>query len=185
MGYPTIYREIEEIEDRGESIVSERDQARAQHLADSGDFRGWLTREESGCLLVHGDFSQASQVSGLSLFCCSLRRVFMDHEPRFIPLVFFCGMHTGPPAWPPAYTDPQLIAPPEYDEYPDEELPPPYTHIDDTGGCVMIRSLIYQLLRRLRGRIIPMRRAELEGIESGNIDALCGLFSRLLRLYPP
>lgn len=185
MGNPTIHRDIQEIEDRGPGIVSERQKARAQHLAEDENFLEWLTREEPGCLLVQGDCNQASQVSGLSLFCTTLRRVLLEHGSRFIPLAFFCGLQTGPPERPPTYDDARRNAPPGYNE----DQPPAYNqiieHAPGTSGCSMIRSLVYQLLRRLPGVLIPMRPTELQHIRSGNTDALCILFSRLLRRFDP
>jgi hypothetical protein len=83
----------------------------------------------------------------------------IDERPDvYIPLVFFCGLHTEP----------------ETDAY--------------TGGHAIICSFIRQLLLRYpnppNGAVIPVYPHEVYGIQNGDLCTLYMLFERLVRMLP-
>ncbi|KKY36668.1 putative short chain dehydrogenase reductase [Diaporthe ampelina] len=150
-----------------QATVSPPERACAEQLARSGKFLQWLRSPGSSRLLVHTNYSGGpSPVSGLSLFCVSLREALLARpDRRFIPLVFFCGLHT------------ELLG-------------------DDSNGALvdarsgahgLMRSLIYQLLGRYHGREpvwLNETPQEIHAIQEGNLSALYGLFHRLVHRLP-
>lgn len=185
----SIYQELQILSSSGEHAVPMHDRARAQHLVESPEFLHWLAGQGPPHLLVNGSYGEASHISGLSLFCRSLFRALDRHGPRVIPLAFFCGMQTRHPAHvPPSYNETQWwsqddTAPPSYSE---DFRPPDYDSIElpESGGHALIRSFIDQLLRHYPLPRVPVRRRELDEIEGGNLERLCGLFSRLVQMLP-
>ncbi|POS77679.1 hypothetical protein DHEL01_v203934 [Diaporthe helianthi] len=140
IGLPSIDEDLAHINDGGQDSVPVEDQVRAERLAAAPQFRNWLTFPHSGHFLVNGMHDQASQISGLSLFCNSLYRALAGNKPRCIPLMFFCGLHTGPPFQPPIFADTK----PQPGTCDDA---PPTPNLDslraiETGGHVLVRSLI-------------------------------------------
>lgn len=143
-------RDLQYLDERGEDAVPEQERASVEQLAENSQFFSWLNSQESEHPLVHGRYDVASHISGLSLWCVSLVHGLDGDTRRLIPLVFFCGLHTRQSS----YTH---TAPPSYDDiglpsYEDDIRPPGYNNsqLPSTGGHILIRSFIYQLLPHLR-----------------------------------
>lgn len=144
--------------------VSSPERACAEQLARSSEFGEWIRSPGSSRLLVHTMYSEdPPPVSGLSLFCMSLWKALKPgrRDRRFIPLVFFCGLHAEP-------------------------LPE-----DDNTGATrvhgMMRSLIYQLLGLYHGReprLLITSPQEIAAIQEGKLSTLYGLFHRLVHGLP-
>ncbi|KAG8165517.1 hypothetical protein KVR01_004069 [Diaporthe batatas] len=166
LGCPGITDSVTEdalkVSGSGEDVVSLQDEARAERLAADPEFHRWLTSKESGHLLVQGNYDQASQISGLSIFSSALRRALWGEAPRCIPLLFFCAQ-SGPPRSIAAICL--------------EEL--------ETVGHTMVRSLIYQLVHRLGDHhTIAIDCYDIVGIKAGSITCLCNLLSHILSSMP-
>lgn len=147
--------------------LSDSDWEPVDQLVRSHKLMEWLHRRTTLHLLVHGDQRGGTRMSGLSVFCKSLREVLASHSDHFIPLLFFCGMHAtaadgGNPTGTPS--DPSV------------------------GAYRLIRSFVSQFLERkptIYGNGIDMYPGELASILNGDFNALCDLFLRLLRGLPP
>lgn len=182
MSVTSIYQDLQYVADNGEDVVATSDRARAHYLAQSGDFFRWFTNQGSAHLLVHGSYDQACHVSGLSLFCRSLFCVLdQDRMPHFIPLLFFCGVHTRLLNFAPQRR------PPNYDVTisRDGSRLPMYDGRPSTGGRALIRNFLVQLLHNFPYDRIVMDPEELRDIEEEDLDGLQKLFSRLVGMLPP
>ncbi|KAK5651407.1 hypothetical protein OQA88_12495 [Cercophora sp. LCS_1] len=74
--------------------VDSRSRSRAEAAFLSKTFRSWLTKPKSAELLVHGDVDGGdSEVSGVSFLTATLFQA-LANRGQYIPLVFFCGLHT-------------------------------------------------------------------------------------------
>ena len=145
------------INERRQTWVPLNEQARAEQLIRSTQFKNWMVAGTSSQLLVHGEYEGQRYVSGLSLFCSSFVQSLVANAPRFIPLIFFCGLHTDP------FTD----------QY--------------TGGRAIIQSLICQLLCQFDFDTRSLAREKLDEhlIQLGDVDELCRLFRWLVTQLPP
>lgn len=149
------FHDLERITERSRVLVPIYEQARAEQLVQARQVKEWIASPTSAQLLVHGAYESRRYVSGLSLFCSSLVRSLADRAPRFIPLIFFCGLHVDD----------------RTDEY--------------TGGLAIIQSLICQLICQydFDTRMLSHEVSE-ELIQLGDIDELCSLFGWLVRQLP-
>ncbi len=86
--------DLRRINKKRQTWVPGNEQAQAEQLVQSGQLKGWMVSATSSQLLVHGDYEGRQYMSSLSLFCTSLFESLAARGPRFIPLVFFCGLHT-------------------------------------------------------------------------------------------
>jgi hypothetical protein len=191
LGIPDVlFEDLQHLIEVGEQRVPARQRACAEQLARSGRFTEWLRSSTSSQLLVHANYSENANISGLSLFCFSLANVLAGRPDRFIPLVFFCGMHAE--------------LPDEDEEEEDEEEPRDshsvllsaahaqklqerWLNMDTIGARGLMLSFIHQLLGRYyhpRGISIAMTPQELHDTENRNLRALYELFRRLVRMLP-
>lgn len=157
LGIPDILsQDFQRLSEKRKVTVPAPEQARAEQLIRTTQIREWLTGPTSSQLLVHGNYDRRAYISGLSLFCMSLAHTPAERAPRFVPLVFFCGLHTEP------LQD---------------------TH---TGGRALIQSFIRQLLFQydFDGGSIPMAPEELDDVQNSDLGALCSLFDRLVHMLP-
>lgn len=70
----------------------------AQQIVGNQLFQEWISSPRSAKLLVHWDGRlprRIANLSPLSLFCVSISQMLRDH-PRFIPLIWLCGLHLDP-----------------------------------------------------------------------------------------
>lgn len=91
------------------------------------------------------------------MFCMSLTTALAESNSRFIPLTFFCGLHTDSMG----------------DAY--------------TGGRAVVKSFIIQLLQAFEfgSSQTPMSfQFDDNKIGKGDLDELCGLFENLTRVLP-
>lgn len=109
-------QDVSIINEKRQVQVPPEEQARAEHLIQTKQFQDWLVTPNSSQLLIHGNYNGQRLTSGLSLFCTSFIEALTDRAPRFIHLMFFCGLHEDP-----------LVD-------------------DHTGGYAIIKSFICQLL---------------------------------------
>ncbi|KAK0752938.1 hypothetical protein B0T18DRAFT_395663 [Schizothecium vesticola] len=145
------------INEKRQPWASSREQARAEQLVQSRQLREWMASAESSQLLVHGDYEVLRQVSGLTLFCASLQQMLAAKSPRFIPLVFFCGMHSND------RTDP------------------------NTGGRAIIQSFVCQLLCQVEGldlSTLADQGIDETLIRMGDVEELCNIFVWLVDRLP-
>lgn len=157
IGIPDILsHDFQHLTEKRKVKVSEPEQARAEQLIRTSQVREWLTSPASSQLLVHGNYDRRAYISGLSLFCMSLAHTLSERAPRFIPLVFFCGLHTQP------------------------------LQDAHTGGRALIQSFICQLLRQydFTGDGIAIAPEDLDDIEQGDVGTLCRVFERLVHMLP-
>lgn len=157
IGIPEILAEdLHHLAEKRIIKVPAQEQARAEQLIRTSQVREWLTGPTSSQLLVHGNYDRRAYVSGLSLFCMSLTHSLAERVPRFIPLAFFCGLHTEPRA------DPHV------------------------GGRALIQSFICQLLCQFdfNSGGIPMGPEALDEVQQGDLRALCRLFELLVHMLP-
>lgn len=153
-----LAQDLQKIADRRRVQVPERDQARAEQLIRTGQVREWLTAPTSAQLLIHGNYDRTAYISGLTIFCMSLTTTLVERKSRFIPLTFFCGLHT----------EPSGIG----------------AH---TGGRAIIQSFIVELLQQFDfGSVqeVPPLECDDKKIRMGDVDELCKLFEALIRLLP-
>lgn len=161
IGLPSIRLDLQYLSGNRELAVSRRERAHAEQLVTKHKFLKWLKVPCSSQLLVQGDYEPFGIASGLSFVCLSLADVLARHSDSFIPLAFFCGMHT--------------------DYHPE--------NASQSGGRALIRSLIYQLLghiNRFLGRPgVCMSPRRLHCIHNGDLQALNSLFASLVSMVPP
>ncbi|TLS26548.1 hypothetical protein PpBr36_05492 [Pyricularia pennisetigena] len=86
--------DLHAIEERRNDLIPKEQQAKAEHIINTTEFRRWLTSAASSQLLVHGNFDPRP-MSGTTHFCATLIRHIAEH-PRHISLNFFCGQHLEP-----------------------------------------------------------------------------------------
>ncbi|KAL1857622.1 hypothetical protein Daus18300_010262 [Diaporthe australafricana] len=157
IGIPEILaKDLQHLAEKRKIQVSTQEQARAEQLIRTSEIREWLTGPTSSQLLVHGNYDRRAYISGLSLFCMSLTHTLAERAPRFIPLTFFCGIHTEP------------------------------LRDAHTGGRALIQSFIHQLLCQFdfNSGSIPMAPEALDGVQQGDLGALCRLFELLVHMLP-
>ncbi|KAK0719490.1 hypothetical protein B0H67DRAFT_551839 [Lasiosphaeris hirsuta] len=143
------------IEERRRVRVPAHEQARAEQLIRTRQIKEWLASPSSTQLLVHGNYRGKRHMSGLSLFCLTLAQSLADRAPRFLHLVFFCGLHTD------SFTD------------------------DYTGGRAIIQSFIGQLLCQYNFDGTLLANEVSEGlIQLGDVGELCDLFELLVHRLP-
>lgn len=149
-------QDLARIAARGKTQVSEDGQARAEQLIRTTQVREWMSAPASSQLLVHGNYDRRDYISGLSLFCTSLADSLAQRAPRFLRVLFFCGLHVDSP----------IIN-------------------GHSGGRAMMQSFICQLLCQydFRGRLLQHEVSE-DRIRQGDIDELCTLFERLVSQLP-
>ncbi|KAI1777841.1 hypothetical protein F4818DRAFT_327034 [Hypoxylon cercidicola] len=70
-----------------------RERATAESLVTLPRFREWMVVANSKELLVHGDSTSNRPISGMSVFCSTFTQA-LRQNPKFISLVYFCGLHT-------------------------------------------------------------------------------------------
>lgn len=164
------------LEVRSETVPAPQ-RACAEQLARSHVFLEWLRSPESSQLLVHANYRKSSPISGLSIFCFYLRKVLASRPDRFIPLVFFCGLHT------------------DEDDDDDEESRDSTAGIQSVpsrwlsiGAHGLIRSFIHQLLAwyslHCPAVWITVSALEKHAIEQNDLGALYEMFKRLVRMLP-
>lgn len=102
------------------------------------------------------NYGRRDHASGLSLFCASLAGSLAERAPRFLRVLFFCGLHVDPPAI-----------------------------NGHSGGRAMVESFICQLLCQydFRGRLL-LHEASQDQIRQGDLDELRALYERLVRELP-
>lgn len=157
IGIPDILsQDFQHLSEKRKIAVPAQEQARAEQLIRTSQIREWLTSPTSSQLLVHGNYDRRAYISGLSLFCMSLAHTLAERVPRFIPLVFFCGLHTEP------------------------------LQDAHTGGRALIQSFVRQLLCQydFNGGNIPVTPEDLDDVQNGDVRALCTLFERLVQMLP-
>jgi len=144
------------INERRQMWVPSNEQARAEQLIRSTQFKDWMVAGTSSQLLVHGEYEGQRYVSGLSLFCSSFVQSLEARAPRFIPLIFFCGLHTDP------FTD------------------------QHTGGRAIIQNFVCQLLCQFDfdTRLLASKKLDEHLIQLGDVDELCKLFQWLVSQLP-
>ncbi|KAK3360349.1 hypothetical protein B0T25DRAFT_128413 [Lasiosphaeria hispida] len=143
------------IEERRKVRVPAHEQARAEQLIRTRQIKEWLASPSSTQLLVHGNYRGKRHMSGLSLFCLTLAQSLAGRAPRFLHLVFFCGLHTD------SFTD------------------------DHTGGRAIIQSFICQLLCQYDFDGTLLANEVSEGlIQLGEVGELCDLFEMLVHRLP-
>lgn len=153
-------RDLQTIAERRKTRVSEREQARAEQLIRTDQMREWLTGPTSSQLLVHGNYDPRAYISGLTLFCSSLTSTLAERASRFIPLTFFCGLHTDALGG--------------------------GVDAAHTGGRAIIQSFIGQLLQQFDFGSSEMPAIQLDdnSIRLGDVGELCKLFEALVRALP-
>ncbi|POS77681.1 hypothetical protein DHEL01_v203936 [Diaporthe helianthi] len=116
---PSILSDLRRLRVNRENAVAPLERVRAEQLIRTPEFQTWIQSPASSQLLVDGYYPGHRGPSGLSFVCLSLADILARHSDRFIPLAFFCGLHTDH----------------------ESDLP----HLQ-AGGRALIRSFIYQLL---------------------------------------
>ncbi|KAK0612412.1 hypothetical protein B0T17DRAFT_648512 [Bombardia bombarda] len=83
------------IDERRHVSVPADEQARGEQLIYARIFQDWLVFPTSSQLLVHGNYYNGGSrlISGLSLFSSSFAKALAEKTPRFLRLMFFCGLH--------------------------------------------------------------------------------------------
>lgn len=168
LGVPNILRrDLLHLGKVSTEAVASSKRACAEQLARSSIFFEWLRAPASSQLLVHANCREGSHISGLSLFCAHLAKVLREKKPtRFIPLVFFCGLHT---------------------DRPDNANASETSGDVCIGGRGLLQSFIHQLLDAYyypNGLLITVTAQEMLDIENRRMAALYGLFRRLVLMLP-
>ncbi|XXH04743.1 hypothetical protein Hte_011165 [Hypoxylon texense] len=83
--------DIQNIQEKQEQIPT-HDRAIADSLISIPRFREWMVVAISRKLFVHGVSASNSPISSLSAFCSTLSQA-LRQNPRFVSLVYFCGLH--------------------------------------------------------------------------------------------
>ncbi|KAK5658405.1 hypothetical protein OQA88_2382 [Cercophora sp. LCS_1] len=85
--------DMEYIAERRNVRVPPHEQARAEQIVRTQQFRDWLASPSSTQLLIHGNYDSQRYISGLSLFCQTLAQSLAQTTPYFLHLIFHCGLH--------------------------------------------------------------------------------------------
>ncbi|RDL40430.1 uncharacterized protein BP5553_00409 [Venustampulla echinocandica] len=157
--------DLERIEKRGQ-LLSMQERGRAEQIVHNQKFQTWLVSPTSTMLLTHGNFHGLQDTSALSLFCVTLIRAFRA-RPRFVTLVWFCGLHLS-------VNDSDA----DSEDYSDEEC----------GLSMMeqmLKSLVVQLLCQysFNTQYLPSE-IELAGVQDGDLEQLFPLFEWLVHQLP-
>ncbi len=148
-------QDLEDLEEKRQVRVPADERARAEQLIQARQFQEWLVCPTSSQLLIHGNYDGKRLLSGLSLFCASFIEALAERAPRFLHLVFFCGLHEDP-----------MVE-------------------DYTGGQAMIQSFTCQLLCQFDfGAGAPAAMVSEELIRSGDLEHLCAVFEWLVGRLP-
>jgi hypothetical protein len=78
---------------RSARLIPLQEQACAEQVVRTRQFRNWLASPSSTQLLIHGIYDRQRYLSGLSLFCQTLAQSLAERTPHFLHLIFFCGLH--------------------------------------------------------------------------------------------
>lgn len=181
-----LFDDMRHIDEVLRPTLSKSDWEPVDQLVRSHKLTEWLHSRAMPNLLVHGDQRGGSHISGLSVFCESLRGVLAMYPGQFIPLLFFCGMHDG-------VEDDDTDDDDEDKNTNNDKNQAAQTFVKPSsdpciGAAGLIRSFASQLLEHyyiLYNIGIVMVPGELDAILNGDLDALYALFSRLLCLLPP
>ncbi|GAW15166.1 hypothetical protein ANO14919_045750 [Xylariales sp. No.14919] len=73
-------------------LIPSEDRVRAERVLTAREFRSWMAAPNSQELLIHGDFTGARHISGLSWLCCSILQA-LQQTGHLYSFVFFCGRH--------------------------------------------------------------------------------------------
>lgn len=152
-----LAHDLQKITERRKVQVPEQEQVRAEQLIRTAPMREWLTAPTSSQLLVHGNYDRRAYISGLTLFCMTLTSTLAERASRFIPLIFFCGLHA---------------------EAMDVDA--------HTGGRAIMQSFIRQLLQSydFGSNQMPTLHFDDKKIQLGDVGELCKLFEALVRALP-
>lgn len=186
-------QDLEHIREVGRERIPAPKRACAEQLARSNKFVHWLRNPAPSQLLVHANYRECEEISGMSLFCVSLRRVLASRPDRFIPLVFFCGLHTeqrdddddGAESSSDDSSEPRAThsVPPSAARA--HGLPSPPL---DIGAHGLIRSFIHQLITWYSHHHEPLwfvkTPQEQHAVENNDLRALYELFRSLVRSLP-
>lgn len=158
----TLSEDLQKINDEGDLEVDEFELGRLVHLVDEEPkLEKWLGTTGSPRLLIEGDCRVPADISSLSILCQCLLDATSQSPVTYLPLVFFCGLHTS------LATD------------------------DHAGGRGIIRSFICQLLLRYpfyaEDAATPVFLDELNALDdvrNGNLRHLFAVFERLVCMLP-
>ncbi|OQV08649.1 hypothetical protein CLAIMM_12882 [Cladophialophora immunda] len=143
------------INEKRQTRVPMNEQARAEQLIQARQLKEWVVSPESTQLLVHGEYEGKQDISGLSLLCSYLAQSLVARAPLYIPLLFFCGLHTDR----------------NVDDY--------------TGGLAMVQSFICQLLCQFDfDKKLLVVDVDEDRIRDADIGQLCDLFELLVKQLP-
>lgn len=84
-------RDMQHTQEKQEQIPI-HDRAIAESLISIPRFREWMVVATSRKLFVHGVSASNRPISSLSVFCSTFSQA-LRQNPRFISLVYFCGLH--------------------------------------------------------------------------------------------
>lgn len=158
----TLSQDLQKITDESDLEVDEFELGRLVHLVDEEPkLEQWLGTTGSPRLLIEGDCPVPADISSLSILCQCLLDATSQAPVTYLPLVFFCGLHTS------LDTD------------------------DHAGGRGIIRSFICQLLLRYpfyaEDAAIPVFLDEmtaLDDVQNGDLRHLFQVFERLVCMLP-
>ncbi|RMJ07753.1 hypothetical protein CDV36_012649 [Fusarium kuroshium] len=154
LSVPSLEVEDSEFVNSRAGLLPSDERAQTEQLVKCRQFLEWAVSPTSTRLLVHGDFEGRPYVSALSLFCVTLFESLKESPSRFIPLIFFCGLHVN------ALTDPHA------------------------GGRALIKCFISQLLRQRPFDTSALQTDDEEVVRRGDISGLCNLFWWLVAQLP-
>ncbi|KAK4450461.1 hypothetical protein QBC34DRAFT_349211 [Podospora aff. communis PSN243] len=78
---------------RSARLIPLQEQACAEQVVRTRQFKNWLASPSSTQLLIHGIYDRQRYISGLSLLCQTLAQSLAERTPHFLYLIFFCGLH--------------------------------------------------------------------------------------------
>ncbi|RSM09135.1 hypothetical protein CEP52_004252 [Fusarium oligoseptatum] len=154
LSVPSLEVEDSEFVNSRAGLLPSDERAQTEQLVKCRQFLEWAVSPTSTRLLVHGNFEGRPYVSALSLFCVTLFESLKESPSRFIPLIFFCGLHVN------ALTDPHA------------------------GGRALIKCFISQLLRQRPFDTSALQTDDEEVVRRGDISGLCNLFWWLVAQLP-
>lgn len=149
--------------------ISDAEQGRSEQLIMNMQLQEWLSTSASSQLLIHGNYDDVRQLSGLSLLCASIAlNLDQRNDPRLVRLLFFCGLHND-----------RNVG--------DHDSDDPFVPL--VGGRAIVASFICQLLDTYNfGPELPLpclgESQVQDGIHHGDVDALCLVFDHLVRRLP-